>query len=181
MRIVVPQCRRFPYFLAKSLAIFLTGAAVVIVPLLVNFLAVSAFIPSTAPQVNYNFYNYVLFGDLWADLFFNHPLLYVVLYIVLDGLFGGLLALLTFAFSFLIRNRVVVLALPLLLLLGLDYLSTMLAGFGQDSVITFSLLDLLRAAHDATAKGWIVVLEACILTSFSGIVIWFRGVRREIL
>lgn len=180
LRVVVPQCGRKPYFIAKTLAVFLTGAVVVILPLVVNFLAVSAFVPATAPQVNYSFYNYVLFGDLWADLFFDQPLLYVLLYILLDGLFGGLLALFAFALSFLIPNRVVILVLPLLLLLGLDYLSTMAAGFWSSTPMTISLLDLLRAAHDATAKGWVVALEAGILAVFSGAIIWLRGVRSEV-
>ena len=158
LRVMLPQCGKKSYFLAKTMAVFLTGAAVVILPLVVNFLAVSAFIPATAPQVNYNFYNYVLFGDLWADLFFNQPLLYVALYILLDSLFGGLLGLFAFALSFLIRNRVVILVLPLLFLLGLDYFSTLVAGFWASTPMTISLLDLLRAAHDATAKGWVVAL-----------------------
>ena len=177
---MLPQCGRKPYFLAKTLAVFLTGAVVVVLPLLMNFLAVSAFVPATAPQVNYSFYNYVLFGDLWADLFFDQPLLYVLLYILLDGLFGGLLALFAFALSFLIPNRVVILVLPLLLLLGLDYLSTMAAGFWSSTPMTISLLDLLRAAHDATARGWVVALEAGILAVFSGAIIWLRGVRSEV-
>lgn len=180
LRVILPQCGKKPYFLAKTLAVFLTGTVVVIVPLVLNFLTVSAFIPTTAPQVNYNFYSYVLFGDLWADLFFNQPLMYVILYILLDGLFGGLLALFAFALSFLIRNRVVILVLPLLLLLGLDYFSTMAAGFWSSTPMTISLLDLLRAAHDATAKGWVVVLEGGILALFSGLVIWLRGVRSEV-
>ncbi len=180
LRVIIPQCGRKPYFLAKILAVFLTGNVVVIFPMIVNFLAVSAFIPITAPQVNYIFYNYVLFGDLWANLFFNQPLLYVGLYILLDGIFGGLLALFAFSLSFLIHNRVVILVLPLLLLLGLDYFSVMVTGFWQGTPMTISLLDLLRAAHDATAKGWVIALEGGILTVFSGVVIWFRGVRNEI-
>lgn len=180
LRVMLPQCGKKSYFLAKTMAVFLTGAAVVILPLVVNFLAVSAFIPATAPQVNYNFYNYVLFGDLWADLFFNQPLLYVALYILLDSLFGGLLGLFAFALSFLIRNRVVILVLPLLFLLGLDYFSTLVAGFWASTPMTISLLDLLRAAHDATAKGWVVALEGGILAVFSGLVIWLRGVRSEV-
>ena len=180
LRVMLPQCGKKSYFLAKTMAVFLTGAAVVILPLVVNFLAVSAFIPATAPQVNYNFYNYVLFGDLWADLFFTQPLLYVALYILLDSLFGGLLGLFAFALSFLIRNRVVILVLPLLFLLGLDYFSTLVAGFWASTPMTISLLDLLRAAHDATAKGWVVALAGGILAVFSGLVIWLRGVRSEV-
>lgn len=172
LRVMLPQCGKKSYFLAKTMAVFLTGAAVVILPLVVNFLAVSAFIPATAPQVNYNFYNYVLFGDLWADLFFNQPLLYVALYILLDSLFGGLLGLFAFALSFLIRNRVVILVLPLLFLLGLDYFSTLVAGFWASTPMTISLLDLLRAAHDATAKGWVVALEGGILAVFPD---WLSG------
>lgn len=180
LRVIVPQCGRKNYFLAKSLVVFLTGAVAVFIPLALNFITVAAFIPSTAPQVNYNFYNYVLFGDLWSDLFFECPLLYVVLYILLDAMFGGLLALFAFSLSFLIPNRIVILILPLLLLLGLDYLSNILAGFGEGASVTISLLDLLRAAHDAPAKGAVVLLEGSVLAFFSGVVIWFRGIRSEV-
>lgn len=42
---------------------------------------------------------------MWADLFYTHPALYVALYILLDGLFAGLIALIGYAFSFYITLR----------------------------------------------------------------------------
>lgn len=181
LRVALPQCGKKPYYIAKSAAVFLTGAAVVLIPLALNFLAVSAFIPAITPQVNYNFYNHVYFGSLWADLFFTAPLLYTVLYILLDGLFGGLLALFAFALSFFIRNRIIILALPLLLVLGLGYLSDMAtANYQGLAPVTFSMLDFLRAASATCTKGWVVALEAALLAGFSGVTIWLRGIRGEV-
>lgn len=80
-----------------------------------KFAVTAAFIPSTVAQINYEIYNHVYFGAMWADLFYTHPALYVALYILLDGLFAGLIALIGYAFSFYITNQFAAAAFPLLL------------------------------------------------------------------
>ena len=71
LRVAVFRTGKRQYVLAKSVAVFLSGFLVAFLPLIANVLLVSAFIPTTIPQVNYNFYTYVSFGELWADLFFS--------------------------------------------------------------------------------------------------------------
>lgn len=94
---------------------FFAAFITIVIPLILNFAVTAAFIPSTVPQINYEIYNHVYFGAMWADLFYTHPALYVALYILLDGLFAGLIALIGYAFSFYITNQFAAAAFPLLL------------------------------------------------------------------
>lgn len=170
------------YFLSKILVVFTSGFLVVFVPLIINFLVVSAFIPSTVPHVNYNFYTYVNFGDMWSDIFFSNPILYVALYILLDSVFGGILALSAVAVSFYIHNKVAIILIPFLSILGIDYLSKIYIGNTLGSApLNFSPLSFLRGAHmGGVVAWWIVAGELLVITLFSVITVMARGLHDEI-
>lgn len=59
------------YFIAKAIAVFVSGALVVFLAFALNILIVSAFIPYCQPWAGYNFYNLVYFDTMWSDLFFQ--------------------------------------------------------------------------------------------------------------
>lgn len=124
---MIVRVGRQPYYLSKGIVCFSAAFITIVIPLILNFAVTAAFIPSTVPQINYEIYNHVYFGAMWADLFYTHPALYVALYILLDGLFAGLIALIGYAFSFYITNQFAAAAFPLLLFWGIDYLSGLLA------------------------------------------------------
>lgn len=112
---MVVRVGRQPYYLSKGIVFFSAAFITIVIPLILNFAVTAAFIPSTVPQINYEIYNHVYFGAMWADLFYTHPALYVTLYILLDGLFAGLIALIGYAFSFYMKQKTIVPALPFLL------------------------------------------------------------------
>ena len=89
---MIVRVGRQPYYLSKGIVCFSAAFITIVIPLILNFAVTAAFIPSTVPQINYEIYNHVYFGAMWADLFYTHPSLYVALYILLDGLFAGLIA-----------------------------------------------------------------------------------------
>ena len=112
---MIVRVGRQPYYLSKGIVCFSAAFITIVIPLILNFAVTAAFIPSTVPQINYEIYNHVYFGAMWADLFYTHPALYVALYILLDGLFAGLIALIGYAFSFYITNQFAAATFPLLL------------------------------------------------------------------
>ena len=61
---------------------------------------------------------------MWAELYFSHPYLYCILYILLDGIYAGLIASLSTALAFFFKNRVAVVLSPFLLLLLADYVDS---------------------------------------------------------
>ena len=74
---MVVRVGRQPYYLSKGIVCFSAAFITIVIPLILNFAVTAAFIPSTIPQINYEIYNHVYFGAMWADLFYTHPALYV--------------------------------------------------------------------------------------------------------
>ncbi len=75
---------RRDYLRAKYLAAFLAGGVSVVLPMLMNFLTVACFIPMRMPEASEDMYYGVFGGSLWAEIFYTCPILYVLLYLVLD-------------------------------------------------------------------------------------------------
>ena len=79
---------RRDYLRAKYLAAFLAGGVSVVLPMLMNFLTVACFIPMRMPEASEDMYYGVFGGSLWAEIFYTCPILYVLLYLVLDFVFA---------------------------------------------------------------------------------------------
>ena len=171
------------YLAGKTIAVFLSGASVVAVGLIVNILLVFAKIPVVTPFAAYNFYNHVYFSNLWADLYFAAPWLYVLLFALLDILYGGIFALLSFAVGFYFRNIFAVLFTPFLLMLVASYVEDVFFSNRADFVplewVPTSFLHP-QGVH-FQIMGWAVALVTVLLLAFSCLTIYFRGVRRETL
>ena len=88
---VVTRIDKKKYYLAKYIAVFLAGGAVVAIPLLVNVLAVACVVPAYQPDMFYEMY-YVMDYHYMIRLFFSMPVLYVAYVLVLDFVFAGLIA-----------------------------------------------------------------------------------------
>lgn len=171
------------YLVGKTIAVFLSGAAVVAVGLAVNILLMYAKIPVITPFTAYNFYNHVYFGNLWADLYFSAPWAYVLLFSLLDILYGGIFALFSFAVGFYFRNIFAVLFTPFLLMLVGSYVEEVLFNNRADFVPVewVPTLFLHPQGVHFQIMGWAAALVTVLLLAFSLLTIYFRGVRRETL
>ena len=109
------------YYLAKYLATFLSGGLVILVPLIVNFTLVACFIPAYKPSLIYVIYYGISAGTLWSKIFYTCPLIFCVLYMLLDFVFAGLFACLSYGFANVVKNSVVVVLIPFFVTLGLHY------------------------------------------------------------
>ncbi len=172
---VVTRTKKSKYFLAKYAAVFTAGGLAVMIPLLVNFCSVACFVPARTPNVLYDAYNGVVFPQMWSRLFYTHPLVYVELYMLLNFVFGGLIAALSLVTGFLFKNRVAVVITPFLLMLGMNFVNT------YSNKWELSPLNFL---HSGTIynipNGWIVLSKAIVLFAVTfGITVW-RGQKNEV-
>ena len=111
------------YLAAKYLAVFLSGAAVAVLPLLFDFAATNLFLPAVMPQAGMGL-SAIGEGAFLGALYFRHPLLYLLFYLVMDGVFYGLfnsLALFTATF---LKNRFAVQLAPFLVYMFLFSVGT---------------------------------------------------------
>lgn len=171
------------YLTGKAIAAFLSGAAVAAISLVVNILLVLAKIPLITPFAGYNLYNHIHFGSLWSDLYFSAPGLYVLLYALLDVVYGGIFALRSFAAGFYFRNIFAVLFSPFLCMVAANYIESVIQSSMTDRVpVEFIPSQFLhpQSIHTQT-MAWAVLLVTALLLTFSLLTIYFRGVRHETL
>ena len=173
---VVTRTKKTHYFLAKYIAVFLSGGAVIAIPLVINFLTVACFIPAYQPDIYYNIY-YSMHYHFLSELFYSSPLLYVIYVMALDFVFSGLIATASMALTFFVRNRFAVVLLPFLLLLGIQYIQDTLYKIFQ---VIISPIDFLKAYSSGPVTGWVVFPFMIILFLLTFGITCFKGVRDDV-
>lgn len=167
------------YYISKYLAVFLSGGLAVMLPLLLNFLIVAMAIPTRTPALNYEMYYGVEHGTMWSQLFYTAPMLYDVLYFLLNFLFCGLLAVLGMATAYFTRNQIAVLLVPFFVSLVLEYATVIFDWTGTGMAL--SPLSFLHATplHNYNV-WWVILLEGILLFLLSSVTTVIRGKYHEI-
>ncbi len=173
---VVTRIDKKKYYLAKYLAVFLAGGAVVAVPLLVNVLAVACVVPAYQPDMFYGMY-YVMDYHYMIRLFYSMPALYVAYVLVLDFVFAGLIAVLSLALTFFVNNRFAVVLLPMLFFMWVQYMQD-LARQTFPFISPFSPQEFLKAYGRSTLL-WVVVWGIGLLVVTLGIV-YGKGAKDDV-
>lgn len=131
-RIIVVQSGAKTYLLSKYIAVFLSGAVAMVVPLLFNFILTAMFFPAVTPVVIYDTAYGVFGNSLMSMFYYTVPFLYVFLYICIDFVFCGFISCISFSLSSFVKYKSVVVILPLFIFLILiipDSLSIPLMEF----------------------------------------------------
>lgn len=172
------------YYYSKAIAVFLSGALVVFIAFLINIFVVSAFVPYYLPFVGYNLYTLVYFDTLWSDLFFSSPYLHLFLFVILNTLYGGIFALLSYVTSFYVKKYVVVLFAPFLIMLLSGYLESVIYtnlfqnGFVFIEFVPTHFLHSRSIVYQT--MWWSVAVTTFVLISFISISLFVKVRRREI-
>ena len=173
---VVTGTKKIHYFLAKYISVFLSGGAVIAIPLIVNFLTVACFIPAYQPDIFYSIY-YSMHYHFLSELFYSAPLLYVLYVIALDFVFSGLIAAASMALTFFVKNRFAVVLLPFLLLLGIQYLQDILYSVFQ---ISISPIEFLKGYTMQWVIGWVILFWIIVLFLLTFVITCFKGARDDV-
>ncbi len=129
---IVLRANKSDYVIAKYVSVFVTGGLAVTIPLIVNLLVVAAFEPLIMP-LNSNGYFPLGHFSPFAGMFYSIPMAYILMYIVFDFIFGGLIACLALPSSLLIKIRLPILLIPFIIVQGSDLLLS-LAGLSEMSI-----------------------------------------------
>jgi hypothetical protein len=146
------------YYIAKSLSIFLSAAAVGVLPLLLDFYLTALFFPPLIPDAAAGTFP-IFEMSMFSNLFFTHPFAYVSAYLFIIALFSGLFALFSLVFAFFLNNRALVMLSPFILCAFADFILGVLPGrFFQFSPILF-----LRPDQPGVAVFTVIGFEFFIL------------------
>ena len=180
---IVTRTERKKYLFAKTCAVFLSGAAVILIPYIINILMVSAYIPYYMPWAGYNFYNVVYFGTMWADLFFTHPFLHMFLFVMLNTLYGGIYALIGYAISFYIKNLFAVLFMPFVVTLAVGYAENVLFLRLRSTVTPYEI-DPTKFLHSRSIQFFqnskVILFITIALVVFALGTVFIKGTKDEI-
>lgn len=102
---------RKDYVIVKYIITFLAGAATVIIPLACNLALTMMKLPAITPQSSTGTYH-VNGSDMFADLFYTKPLVYLLAYFVIIFIYSGIMAVLPLSISFWTDNTFVQLSTP---------------------------------------------------------------------
>lgn len=112
MKQIIIKSGKKDYYRAKFLAVFLSGGVVTLIPLLFNLVVSMMFLPSLCPDVISNNYS-VTTNTMFSGIFYSHPNLYILIYMIIDFIFGGLFASIALVVSELTEHKYVVEIAPL--------------------------------------------------------------------
>lgn len=129
---IASRCPLSSYLFANALLSFLGGFLIIFVPLVASQLLAFLIFPVTGSfQGHFNTPVYAYEdsgGTLFAQLAANRPYLDNLIYLLYAPLWGGAMAMLSFALSFFIKNRLVILGAPTLIALISWYVVPLVAG-----------------------------------------------------
>jgi hypothetical protein len=164
------------YFISKYAANFVSASLIAMIPLVLNFALLALFLPALKMESIYP-YGTIGQGCMWAAIYYEKPFAYCLLYLLLDGIFAGLIASICVAAAFVVRSKVIVIVIPFILMLMFDYIDANYLLSGEYSPMKF--LQALPIANDC--YGWAVAgIGMALLISTFGFLI-YKGHRYEVL
>lgn len=147
----------------KGAHVFFGSAAAFVIPLLANLVMVAVFRPALLPEP------LIAIGpspSFWGcTLYYCHPLVYNIFYILFDGMYVGMLALFGCMLSRIIRNG----AASVGILFGLFYLFFLAGGFTDCNDVDPSLF---LVPGNGIKTPWPVIVTAVLALSMMILTVW---------
>lgn len=138
------------YYFAKYLSTFLSGGIVVIIPLLLNFLLSALLLPSMKPEVA--FWNTTVNEkSAFPNIYFTHPLIYILIYIFIIFIFSGFFGTLSLVCSYYVNYHFLVIISPFICYIFL------IAFFGLIGIETFQPNNFLHPAYGENGLPGLVI------------------------
>lgn len=179
IRGMIAQYGRRAYYSNRFMMVFISGALVVLIPLLANMLLTACFIPFRMPDAIDNLYFQVYDDTIGGELFYTNPWAYDLLYLLLDAVFAGTWATVSLACSFFTDSKLLTIIVPYI---GLIYLS-----YAGDLALKLRVwmniqpLELIRPISVGNSENvWVLLSEIGILLLGALFVVYFRGKQDDV-
>ena len=148
------------FILTKMAISFLSGAIIAVLPLLFDFALTSCTLPAIIPKVSLGL-SPIGTEALMGELFYEHPLVYTMVYIGLNGLFFGLLNTFSIAARMFTSNRYLSVLTPYLFYMVLHCVGT--------TTLHFELCPtgFLRPCQQFLTTWFILIFELLLMMTIS--------------
>lgn len=167
----ITRCGTRNYFISKYLAVFISGGLVIALPLLIDLLGAALFSPATLPSITFSMPGFSKGGFL-TSMYYTHPWLFCIAFLMVDFLWGGAIASLSFLFALLYEASVFGVIMPVFALYIWDVISAFvkqLYTLKTGKYLEFSVLRLLHACTNSPNPAWLQLSIIAALMLISGL------------
>lgn len=151
---VLIKADRKDYYTAKYLSVFVSGFVTTALILFFSLWISAMFFPALRPEVTTATYCPFDSSAMLVGLYYTEPLLYTLVYILLDAVFLGVIATIAIGISMVAENMLLVYAGGMMLYLIIDYIAT-LTGLHSFSPLSF----LKPTQFSCNAEPEIILME----------------------
>ena len=173
---IVTRSTRGGFYKARYCVVFISAGLLAVIPLVINFLILACFLPAYTPRVTDAMYIDMAPSDLFVNVFFSTPILYVVLKLMVNFVLCGLWAVMVMGLVTVWANRVVLICVPYIALLLVKhvgenfYVAMRLNGY-EHFGMSITLFDQLKGSPDSFYCYWWATLACAALMLVISIVI----------
>lgn len=169
---ITTRISRKEYLKAKYLVTFLIGGVVSILPMVINFLLTAMVLPAVIPQACTGYFPIFSYSML-GNLFYSHPYIYLMIYMIINFVFLGLLSTLALVAAYICDNLFTTILSPFIMYLFVYAVTQitkahMLCPFG-----------FLRPSQPIATKPLVLFAEIALMCIAGGIY-YYVGKRKDI-
>ncbi len=158
----ISQIGTYKYNLNKYISIFVSSGLSIAIPLIINFMIIILFVPAIKPDSVYDIYYGIFSNNFMADTFYNFPVVYVLSFVLVNFAFCGLFGCVAYTFSVLLKNRIISISTPIVILLIVEVINRQIIRNNPTFKIIFSPLSFL-CPFKSFETNWIVISSELLL------------------
>lgn len=167
---------RKQYYVAKCVTVFISAALVIIVPLIINIMIAMTQYPMIVPE-KFFFMGVSMDSYVFSYTFNTNPGLYILIYVLIDGFFAGLFALISVCVTEFTESVFIALTCPF----AIYMLSSSILVFGTKGDGNYSMQMLLNPCQMAAGEEMNLFIIAMSLIVFIVLSIGLRIKRKDLL
>lgn len=169
---VTTRISRKEYLKTKYIVTFLIGGIVSVFPMIVNFLLTAMVLPAILPQASTGYFPIFSYSML-GELFYSHPYIYLLIYMVINFIFLGLLSTLALVSAYICDNLFTTILSPFIIYLFV-YAVTQLTNLHMLCPFGF-----LRPSQPIATNPFVLLGEIVLMSAMGGIY-YYVGKRKDI-
>lgn len=174
---LISRCGKKKYTAAKLIVTFVSGAAVIGVPMLLNLMLNAMVCPLGSVHVVSMVG--VWQGSFFSELFYTQPAVYMILQLLLGMAWGGVCALMALMYSSFLKNSIMIIIAPEMTMIVLEVLTTRIRRLFDFKSLELSPFSLMQSITFNPNPEWIVGIYLLGFTVIISAVYWKRGMKRE--
>lgn len=160
---ITARVKKSSYYLAKLITAFVSGGTVAVVPVFFNLLMCMCVLPWGTPIYSTHYFP-VGTENVFADLFYTHPVIYLIIYFAFSFIVAGLFNCLCMTFVYFVDNIFVILLVPFIMYFSLHVIFTYCTNMGHSSLLWASKLTYFYKDGVVAIVMQLIILTAAALS-----------------